>query len=184
MPEKKQTKYRHELKYQVTDAQLQMLKSRINHLLPLDSHVARTGSYRIRSLYFDDYYDRCLKENENGTMYNLVGFQTHLTFAEQKRVFSKIPGLENATFLRYGVMHRNTFINAPKCINKHFQCLKYPKTFINGNIILTDNFPLQLIIIFSLHYFIAFSKHNISLKFLSFFITLRINILLQNFIKV
>lgn len=67
MPEKKQTKYRHELKYQVTDAQLQMLKNRINHLLPLDSHVARTGSYRIRSLYFDDYDNRCLKENENGT---------------------------------------------------------------------------------------------------------------------
>ena len=67
MPEKKETKYRHELKYQVTDAQIQMLKNRINHLLPLDSHVAKTGSYVIRSLYFDDYYDRCLKENENGT---------------------------------------------------------------------------------------------------------------------
>ena len=67
MPEKKETKYRHELKYQVTDAQIQMLKNRIHHLLPLDSHVAKTGSYVIRSLYFDDYYDRCLKENENGT---------------------------------------------------------------------------------------------------------------------
>ena len=67
MPEKNQTKYRHELKYQVTDAQIRMLKNRINHLLPLDSHVAQTGSYRIRSLYFDDYYDRCMKENENGT---------------------------------------------------------------------------------------------------------------------
>ena len=67
MPERKETKYRHELKYQVTDAQIQMLKNRINHLLPLDSHVAETGSYVIRSLYFDDYYDRCLQENENGT---------------------------------------------------------------------------------------------------------------------
>ena len=67
MPEKKETKYRHELKYQVTDAQIQMLKMRINHLLPLDSHVAKTGSYFIRSLYFDDYDDRCMKENENGT---------------------------------------------------------------------------------------------------------------------
>ena len=67
MPQKNETKYRHELKYQVTDAQIQMLKNRINHLLPLDSHVAKTGSYVIRSLYFDDYYDRCLKENENGT---------------------------------------------------------------------------------------------------------------------
>ena len=67
MPEKKQTKYRHELKYQVTNAEIQMLKMRIQHLLPLDSHVARTGSYFIRSLYFDDYNDRCMKENENGT---------------------------------------------------------------------------------------------------------------------
>ena len=67
MPQNKETKYRHELKYQVTDAQIQMLKNRITHLLPLDSHVAKTGSYFIRSLYFDDYNDRCLKENENGT---------------------------------------------------------------------------------------------------------------------
>ena len=67
MPEKKQIKYRHELKYQVTDAEVQMLKMRIHHLLPLDSHVAGTGSYCIRSLYFDDYDNRCLKENENGT---------------------------------------------------------------------------------------------------------------------
>ena len=67
MPEKNKTQYRHELKYQVTDAEIQMLKNRITHLLPLDGHVAKTGSYVIRSLYFDDYYDRCMKENENGT---------------------------------------------------------------------------------------------------------------------
>lgn len=67
MAEKKQTKFRHELKYQVTDVQIQMLKSRIHHLLPLDSHVAQTGSYAIRSLYFDDYDNRCMQENENGT---------------------------------------------------------------------------------------------------------------------
>jgi methylenetetrahydrofolate--tRNA-(uracil-5-)-methyltransferase len=54
------------------------------------------------------------QENVSGTMYNLVGFQTNLTFGEQKRVFSLIPGLENAEFLRYGVMHRNTYINSPK----------------------------------------------------------------------
>ena len=60
-------KYRHELKYTVTTAQLAMLRNRINHLLPLDAHVAQTGSYRIRSLYFDDYDNRCMKENENGT---------------------------------------------------------------------------------------------------------------------
>ena len=60
-------KYRHELKYQVTDGQIQLLRNRISHLLPLDSHVAQSGSYCIRSLYFDDYDNRCLKENENGT---------------------------------------------------------------------------------------------------------------------
>ena len=60
-------KYRHELKYQVTDGQIQLLRNRVSHLLPLDSHVAQTGSYCIRSLYFDDYDNRCLKENENGT---------------------------------------------------------------------------------------------------------------------
>ncbi len=53
------------------------------------------------------------RENKEGTMYNLVGFQTHLTFPEQRRVFRMIPGLENAEFLRYGIMHRNTYINSP-----------------------------------------------------------------------
>ena len=53
------------------------------------------------------------RENDEGSMYNLVGFQTHLTFPEQRRVFRMIPGLENAEFLRYGVMHRNTYINSP-----------------------------------------------------------------------
>ena len=63
----KQIKFRHELKYQVTQAQILMLKSRIQHLIPLDSHVVGDGYYTIRSLYFDDQYDRCLLENENGT---------------------------------------------------------------------------------------------------------------------
>ena len=53
------------------------------------------------------------RENKEGTMYNIVGFQTHLTFSEQRRVFSLIPGLENASFLRYGVMHRNTYLDSP-----------------------------------------------------------------------
>jgi len=67
MAEVNKRKYRHELKYPVTSAQILMLKNRINHLLTLDSHVAQTGTYRIRSLYFDDYDNRCMKENENGT---------------------------------------------------------------------------------------------------------------------
>jgi len=60
-------KYRHELKYEITSAQLQLLKNRINHLIPADSHAGPTGAYTIRSLYFDDQYDRCFRENEDGT---------------------------------------------------------------------------------------------------------------------
>lgn len=63
------------------------------------------------------------KENKDGTMYNLVGFQTSLKFGEQKRVFSMIPALKNAEFVRFGVMHRNSFINSPRLLNEHF-CLK------------------------------------------------------------
>ena len=63
------------------------------------------------------------KENNAGTLYNLVGFQTNLKFGEQKRVFSLIPGLENAEFVRYGVMHRNTYLNSPELLNRHF-CFK------------------------------------------------------------
>ena len=59
------------------------------------------------------------KENNEATMYNLVGFQTNLTFPEQKRVFRLIPGLENAEFLRFGVMHTNNFVNFPKCLDKY-----------------------------------------------------------------
>ena len=74
------------------------------------------------------------RENVSGDMYNIVGFQTNLKFDEQKRVFSIIPALKNAEFLRYGVMHRNSFINAPSVITKHFSTLKYPLTFIAGQL--------------------------------------------------
>ena len=60
------------------------------------------------------------KENEAGTMYNLVGFQTHLTWPEQRRVFRMIPGLEQAEFLRYGVMHRNTFLCSPDLLDADY----------------------------------------------------------------
>ena len=60
------------------------------------------------------------KENNDGTLYNLVGFQTNLKFAEQKRIFSLIPALHDAEFMRYGVMHRNTFINSPSLLNSDF----------------------------------------------------------------
>lgn len=68
------------------------------------------------------------------TMYNLVGFQTHLKFGEQKRVFQMIPGLENARFAKYGRMHKNTYINAPKILNPTFQTKKYPNLFFAGQI--------------------------------------------------
>jgi len=72
------------------------------------------------------------KENEAGTMYNIVGFQTHLTFSEQKRVFSMIPGLENASFIRYGVMHRNTYINSPKYLSCTYSLINKPNLFFAG----------------------------------------------------
>ena len=61
------------------------------------------------------------KENKEGTMYNLVGFQTHLTFPEQRRVFRMIPGLENAELLRYGVMHRNTYLDSPGRLDENYR---------------------------------------------------------------
>ena len=72
------------------------------------------------------------KENEQGSMFNIVGFQTHLTFGEQKRVFSLIPGLENASFLRYGVMHRNTYLNSPKFLSCYYSLKTNPKIYFAG----------------------------------------------------
>ncbi|MCM1042919.1 MAG: methylenetetrahydrofolate--tRNA-(uracil(54)-C(5))-methyltransferase (FADH(2)-oxidizing) TrmFO [Corallococcus sp.] len=74
------------------------------------------------------------KENADGTLYNLVGFQTHLKFVEQKRVFSLIPALKNAEFVRYGVMHRNTYIDAPKFLNDGFQLKSNPDIFFAGQL--------------------------------------------------
>lgn len=74
------------------------------------------------------------QDNSSGSLYNLVGFQTNLKFGEQKRVFSMIPGLENAEFVRYGVMHRNTYINSPKLLNRFYQMRKFPKIFFAGQI--------------------------------------------------
>ncbi len=74
------------------------------------------------------------KENSFGTLYNIVGFQTNLKFGEQKRVFSMIPGLENAEFVRYGVMHRNSFINSPKVLNGDFSLRTRPNLFFAGQI--------------------------------------------------
>ena len=72
------------------------------------------------------------REDEVGTMFNLVGFQTHLTFPEQRRVFSMIPGLENAEFLRYGVMHRKTFLKSPELLDADYSLRSNPNIFFAG----------------------------------------------------
>ncbi len=74
------------------------------------------------------------RDNVGDTLYNMVGFQTHLTWPEQKRVFSLIPGLNQAKFSRYGVMHRNTFINSPKLLNNAYQFKKRSDLFFAGQI--------------------------------------------------
>ena len=72
------------------------------------------------------------QDNEAGTLYNIVGFQTRLKFPEQRRVFGMIPGLENAAYARYGVMHRNTFLNSPGFLNAHFEVIRRPQLYFAG----------------------------------------------------
>ena len=74
------------------------------------------------------------KENTEELAYNMVGFQTNLTFSEQKRVFSIIPALNEADFLKYGVMHRNTYINSPKHLNSNFSLRQNPNVYFAGQI--------------------------------------------------
>ena len=72
------------------------------------------------------------QDNDAGTLYNLVGFQTRLKFPEQRRVFGMIPGLENASYARYGVMHRNTFLSSPGFLNAHFEMINRPRCYFAG----------------------------------------------------
>ena len=74
------------------------------------------------------------KENESGSIYNLVGFQTNLKFGEQKRVFGLIPALKNAEYVRYGVMHRNTFLDSPRLLDSHFRLKRDPRIYFAGQI--------------------------------------------------
>lgn len=87
---------------------------RYGPLKPVGLKDPRTGreSYAVVQLR---------RDNADGTLYNLVGFQTHLTWGEQKRVFSMIPALKNAEFVRYGVMHRNTYLNSPKLLDRYYR---------------------------------------------------------------
>ena len=98
---------------------------RFGPLKPVGLKDERTGkdSYAVVQLR---------RENLEGSMYNLVGFQTHLTFPEQRRVFRMIPGLENAEFLRYGVMHRNTYLNSPELLNEVYQLKSNENIFFAG----------------------------------------------------
>ena len=72
------------------------------------------------------------RDNADGTIYNIVGFQTHLTWGEQKRVFSMIPALKNAEFVRYGVMHRNTYLNSPKLLDRYYRLRSDPRISFAG----------------------------------------------------
>ena len=74
------------------------------------------------------------KDNAAGSIYNLVGFQTHLAFPEQKRVFSMIPALEHAQFVRYGVMHRNTYLDSPRLLNRYYQARSETRVMFAGQI--------------------------------------------------
>lgn len=100
---------------------------RFGPLKPVGLDDPKTGRWAYATL-------QLRKEDKAGTMYNMVGFQTNLKFAEQKRVFSKIPALKNAEFLRYGVMHRNTFINSPSALNFDYSFKTCPNVFIAGQI--------------------------------------------------
>ena len=84
----------------------------------------------------DDFYAviQLRQDNADATLYNMVGFQTHLKFGEQKRVFSMIPALKNAEFVRYGVMHRNTFLNSPELLDKYYRLKSCDKIFFAGQI--------------------------------------------------
>ena len=74
------------------------------------------------------------RDNADGTLYNIVGFQTHLKWGEQKRVFSMIPALQNAQFIRYGVMHRNTFLDSPRLLDRYYRVRTQPRLMFAGQI--------------------------------------------------
>lgn len=100
---------------------------RFGPLKPVGLTDPRTGRWAYASM-------QLRKENEQGTMYNIVGFQTNLTFGEQKRVFSMFPALKNAEFLRYGVMHRNTYLFSPGILDNNYAVKDKPFTYFAGQI--------------------------------------------------
>ena len=101
--------------------------SRFGPLRPVGLRDPRTGQrpYAVVQLR---------REDAAGTLYNLVGFQTNLLFSEQKRVFSMIPALKNAQFVKYGVMHRNSYLNSPRVLNAYLQLRQLPRLFVGGQL--------------------------------------------------
>ena len=100
---------------------------RYGPLKPMGFTDPRTG-YRPYALV------QLRQDNKDATIYNIVGFQTNLKYGEQKRVFRMIPDLENAEFAKYGVMHRNTFINSTKLLDNHYRMLKNKNIYFAGQI--------------------------------------------------
>lgn len=100
---------------------------RFGPLKPVGLTDPKTGRYPYACV-------QLRRETNNLDMFNMVGFQTNLTFKEQERVFKLIPALKNAEFLRFGVMHRNTFINAPTIVNKYYQVKSNPNLFVAGQL--------------------------------------------------
>lgn len=80
------------------------------------------------------------QDNAIKTLYNIVGFQTHLTFGEQERIIHMIPGLEHANIIRYGVMHKNNYINSPKVLNQYLQLITHPHIFFGGQVTGVDGY--------------------------------------------
>ncbi|MDO5014334.1 MAG: methylenetetrahydrofolate--tRNA-(uracil(54)-C(5))-methyltransferase (FADH(2)-oxidizing) TrmFO [Clostridia bacterium] len=106
----------------------------------------RYGPLKPVGLYNDEKKEKpyavlqLRRENTEGSLYNLVGFQTNLKFGEQRRVFSMIPALEKAEFMRYGVMHRNTYINSPKLLNSDLSLKSNPNIYFAGQIIGSEGY--------------------------------------------
>ncbi|SES79776.1 methylenetetrahydrofolate--tRNA-(uracil(54)-C(5))-methyltransferase (FADH(2)-oxidizing) TrmFO [Anaerobranca gottschalkii] len=98
------------------------------------------------------------QDNKEGTLYNLVGFQTHLKWGEQKRVFRLIPGLEKAEFVRYGVMHRNTYINSPSLLNNKLQLKHNPNYYFAGQITGSEGYVEAIATGLAVAYSIIFDK--------------------------
>ena len=98
---------------------------RYGPLKPVGLRDPRTGaeSYAVVQLR---------RDNAEGTLYNIVGFQTHLAFGEQKRVFSMIPALKDAEFVRYGVMHRNTYLRSPELLDRYYRLKAQPRIAFAG----------------------------------------------------